>query len=181
MQACSAYVTVNDLSIRKKRGKEIISGKFIGKFPNGKSCASGNVFFVDARELEKVISKDESLDSVMTVMKTTEKLRKGGVFKTEWSSDKVVLHVWDSYKEDHDKINVYVNDVLMFSGVEAKENVKELVIDFSGQQMKIKIEAVNEGSLPPNTANINIIDKGKRHAIQTNLNKGETVEIVLTK
>jgi hypothetical protein len=175
------YVSANDLNVRKVSGKEIVSGSFIGNFPSGEKCAQGSIYLVNAYELETIVGKNKSLDSLKTVMEKSTRLTKNSIHELKWVSNSVIINIWDSYIEDQDKINIYVNGTLRYGAIEAKEKSAQYTIPFIDKEMVIKIEALNEGTAPPNTANLNLIDKSAGYLLQTILKKGESMEIHLSK
>jgi hypothetical protein len=190
------YIKVDNLPVTVQDEKNVIKGDFQGFFPNGDLCASGEIYVVGADILERLSSSDDSkedttetdtqnndpitLKQLKKVINPNKQLSHSQSFTINWESKEVKLNVWDSYFEDHDKINIYVNDKLMFDNIEVRERKKSFELPFVDGKCTLKIEAVNVGLAPPNTVHASLIDGGVVWPFLTKLNKGEyaLIEIV---
>lgn len=189
------YISVTDIPVTVEDEKNIISGDFKGTFPSGASCAEGKIYLVGADILEKLSSseseaanatnvtenKPETLQELKRVINPSEQLKNGESIKVGWNTNKIKLSVWDSYFEDHDKINIYFNGELVHANVEVKERKKTFDLPFEGDTFTIKIEAVNEGLAPPNTVHASVVDGGSVWPFMTKLKKGESATIQIEK
>ena len=90
------------------------------------------------------------------------------------------MEVWDNGKIDDDKINIYVNDKLLLSNYSVVSSKKLINIKITEKSI-IKIEAVNEGSISPNTARILLSDNKRTFELTSNLKKLETSSITILK
>lgn len=194
------YISVVDLPIRVNKRKNIVQGAFKGFFPNGEACAEGEIYLVGADILAQIAAeldplldsnlsarKNQVLDSILPQKaananpKSETVLTHEGVIQLPWTGNTVKLIFWDGYKEDNDRINIYVNGELKEQSIEVKERKKTLLIPLETDICTIKIEAENEGKSPPNTVQLQLVDEGKLYPLVTQLKKGQHVEVTLTK
>lgn len=80
----------------------------------------------------------------------------------EWTSDVIILEVWDDNKIDGDRISIFINNKEILYNYQLTSQIKKLEIPINGQELNIiTIVAMNEGTEPPNTAMIHLIDGNK--------------------
>lgn len=192
------YIEVNNLSIKRKNEKSILNGKFKGYFPNGEPCANGRIYLVGANVLENLIEteivpaltkkleakEDTSVQRAQNIRRAinpTTTLKGGGAMAIDWQSNVVRLDVWDSYQEDNDRINIYVDGQLVHANLEVKEQKQSFTFPFIKETLTLRIEAENEGTNPPNTVNAQLIDNGKIQPLVTRLNKKQSVTVTIKK
>lgn len=79
----------------------------------------------------------------------------------------VTVTVWDHGTEDGDIINIYLNGGLLKSQLRLTKKKQSFRIQLTGGQNRFEVEAVNEGSTPPNTATVEIsnVTKGKPNQV----------------
>jgi hypothetical protein len=75
---------------------------------------------LNAKMLEKFVDKTEELDSIKAYLSKSKVLLSNDLLKLSTTLDKVQLDVWDSFKEDGDKVNIYLNQKLLYSNIEIK-------------------------------------------------------------
>ena len=75
----------------------------------------------------------------------------------------VTITVWDHGMEDGDIINIYLNGNVLKSKLLLTNKKQSFKVKLTGGQNRFEVEAVNEGSSPPNTATVEIsnVTKGK--------------------
>ena len=75
----------------------------------------------------------------------------------------VTITVWDHGAEDGDIISIYLNGKVLKSNLKLTKKKQSFQVKLSGGQNRFEVEAVNEGSTPPNTATVEIsnVTKGK--------------------
>jgi len=75
----------------------------------------------------------------------------------------VTITVWDHGTEDGDIISIYLNGKVMKSKLLLTNKKQSFRVNLTGGQNRFEVEAVNEGSMPPNTATVEIsnVTKGK--------------------
>lgn len=170
------YVECQNIELKKNEGKEIISGKFKGKLPNGTSCASGKIYLVN-----KMAMTDERLDKTIVDTLLTSKLD----FKTitsknsisiPWKSKTINFYIWDGSTEDDDIISIYFNDIAIKENLNIK-NKKELISIPIKSNTKgvLKIKAISSGKEGKNTVNLLFIDKSNCYPFISILVQGESV------
>ena len=181
------FVRVQDLKIRKVKGKSIIQGTFYGSYSSGDTCATGTIYLVSTALLEKLNIDEDSLrkmDSMLNIAKTKMKpnyLRHKDTLNIKWTEKKIVLDVWDGSKEDNDQINIYFNDQLLEENLVIKNNKKQIIIPHTKEKSTIKIVAMNEGDVAKNTVNFLLKSGNDMNAFTSLLNKGEEVIIQINK
>jgi len=101
----------------------------------------------------------------------------------EWHSDKIVLEVWDDNKIDGDKISIHYNGQVILNNYTLASQPKRLELDLNGSELNIiTITAMSEGSEPPNTAMIHLIDGNREpHKILSHNVAGKTSIIRIRK
>jgi len=93
----------------------------------------------------------------------------------------VYLKIWDAEHEDGDRISVYQNDKVILDNYKVVKEPKMLLITIDQQTEDIKIVANNEGRIPPNSANIAVIDNKDLTPMKVALNKGKEVTLKFQK
>ncbi len=75
----------------------------------------------------------------------------------------VTITVWDHGAEDGDIITIYLNGKVLKSKLLLTNKKQSFQVKLTGGQNRFEVEAVNEGSTPPNTATVEIsnVTKGK--------------------
>lgn len=186
------YVGVKDLKIETKKRKSILSGEFNGNFISGESCVNGKIYLVAASVLEelniseKVIAEAEqnyneirnsntaiTSEDIQKTINASGRITAENPYKVGWKSNVIRLAVWDSYTVDQDIINIWVNGVLEHKDIEINDKKKFYSFELDDSDFYIEIEAVNEGSSPPNTVNLILFDGEKQYSLLTRLSKGE--------
>jgi len=83
-----------------------------------------------------------------------------------WESNEIILEIWDGNNVDNDRVTIMMNgEVVLTNHVLTKER-KRLTLPVGGNELNIiSILANNEGSDPPNTANIQLTDGDKHYDI----------------
>ncbi|MEM6721137.1 MAG: LamG domain-containing protein [Bacteroidota bacterium] len=94
---------------------------------------------------------------------------------------KVSIKVWDHLEEDGDLINLYLNDELLFSNLKVSKKGEVFDIELKSGENSIQVEALNEGSTPPNTSAIKVFVNDKAHEIILSAKKGarDSLKIIL--
>ncbi|MEY5046892.1 MAG: hypothetical protein RLZZ175_251 [Bacteroidota bacterium] len=182
------YVQINNLKFEKFKGKFYIKGVFKAKFPNGVECAHGMIYMASAELLEDIKSKTKNKDTLHNEISKLKNALKD--FKTLTSNDvldikaldKVVkLVVWDSYLEDNDQVDIYVNGTLIHDNLTIKQDRKTIEIPVNLGVTEIKIYAENEGSSAKNTLTGFLQNGNQTIPFQTKLKTGQFVFIKINK
>lgn len=128
------------------------------------------------KTIKSTISVAQTLDSLkMNILKPNQNLT---MFS---NSSKLELKIYDAGKVDGDKINVYVNDTIFLRNYVVSKKIKQLIIPLKSKLTSIKVEALNIGTISPNTAKIEIIDQENNINTLTRLKKGEKTSITIVK
>jgi hypothetical protein len=79
----------------------------------------------------------------------------------------VTITVWDHGVEDGDIITIYLNGKVLKSNLKLTNKRQTFQVILTGGQNRFEVEAVNEGSTPPNTATVEIsnVTKGKPNQV----------------
>lgn len=79
----------------------------------------------------------------------------------------VTITVWDHGAEDGDIITIYLNGKVLKSKLLLTNKKQSFQVKLAGGQNRFEVEAVNEGSTPPNTATVEIsnVTKGKPNQV----------------
>ncbi len=190
------YIQVTNAKIKTLRGKTIIQGNFNGKYANGKSCVNGYIYLVSTKYLEKLETEYLSADKIKnadTLAMLKEKvsalkdraekntLKRNEVLNINWSSNEVILEIWDGEQEDLDEIQVYINDKKIVDQLVLKRQKKILIIPLTEKISSIKIVGIHEGLSAPCTANIILRDGIISTPVISVLKKGESNTIRINK
>jgi hypothetical protein len=90
----------------------------------------------------------------------------------------VKLQVWDKNTVDGDMVSIYLNGVLIADSVDVVSSRKEYVLSLQAGSNLIVMEAINLGSVPPNTATIGINNRNKNITIVSDLESSGAIEVI---
>lgn len=181
--------------LSKVNNQKSIKGKFKGLYSDGKKCIDGEIKLMSE---EKVIKKAVAVDKKIQKMKkiTPEQKEKVSVQKSIdtltmnilkenqnmsffTKSNKVKISIFDSGKEDGDKVCVYVDKKKFLDDLYVSKKTKILEIPIQNKQTLIEIEALNEGEISPNTADIELLDNENTIKTISKLKKGKRTRITV--
>ena len=175
------YIRMN-LKLKNRFTKKQLEGNFSGNFLDSSECAKGKILLAEKsiiekkikkieKKIEKQIKKDEIIE--------TSILKDGDSLSIKWQAKYITIKIWDSNKEDGDRINLSINEDIILDNYETKNKAKKIKYKLKEGQNKILIEARSLGSSPPNTSRIELIDKKKKYPLltQLELNKSITIDI----
>lgn len=104
-------------------------------------------------------SDDRPAPKAPATPKTPDKITEGKDKTYLWTSDNIVLEIWDGNTVDNDKVNILYNGQEVLSNYTITKEKKQLTFPVGGNELNIiTVIAVNEGNDPPNTANILLTD-----------------------
>jgi hypothetical protein len=99
-----------------------------------------------------------------------------------WQSDDIVLEIWDGNTVDNDKVNVLYNGQEVLTNYTLTKEKKKLTFPVGGNELNIiSVIAVNEGSEPPNTANILLTDGTTSYEVIAHNTVGKRASIKIRK
>tara|TARA_B100000212_G_scaffold323573_1_gene283757 strand:+ start:139 stop:969 length:831 start_codon:yes stop_codon:yes gene_type:complete len=175
------YIRMN-LKLKNRFTKKQLEGNFSGNFLDSSECAKGKILLAEKsiiekkikkieKKIEKQIKKDEIIE--------TSILKDGDSLSIKWQAKYITIKIWDSNKEDGDRINLSINKDIILDNYETKNKEKKIKYKLKEGLNKILIEARSLGSSPPNTSRIELIDKKKKYPLltQLELNKSITIDI----
>ena len=159
-------------------GGNVLSSPISSSEADNTSCAGGTVVFANAEEIKNVFASHEQFDTVITMQRKTpvaaspasiqpkqearevaeEKITMGADKMYQWHTDSLVLEAWDGGQTDGDRITIQLNGGTVLSQHALTKEHKTLRLPITKGVTTVVIIAENEGSDPPNTANLRLTD-----------------------
>lgn len=97
-----------------------------------------------------------------------------------WSSRQLRLKIWDDKNTDGDRISIFLNSECVLNNYTLTQEGKTLVLELSdGELNTLTITALNNGTMPPNTAHLLLLDGEKEHAVVAHNTPGKSAVIHL--
>jgi len=170
------FIESQDLQLKKIGDKEILTGKFNGRLPNGRLCAKGKIFLTSKENsIIEPINKS-SLDSILNAKLTFKTLVANNSISIPWKSKTLNFYVWDGSNEDNDVISIYYNNTLIRENITLKNKKERITIPItSNSESKLKIQAVSLGKEGKNTVNLLFVDNETIYPFVSILVQGESV------
>ena len=170
------FIESQDLQLKKIGDKEILTGKFNGRLPNGRLCAKGKIFLTSKENsIIEPINKS-SLDSILNAKLTFKTLVANNSISIPWKSKTLNFYVWDGSNEDNDVISIYYNNTLIRENIILKNKKERITIPItSNSESKLKIQAVSLGKEGKNTVNLLFVDNETIYPFISILIQGESV------
>ncbi|BCY27383.1 hypothetical protein [Flavobacterium okayamense] len=172
-----------------------IKSDFNSFFNNKEKCIDGKVILSTEVKAEKKLSKfDKKIDSSkkidddvkeeINLVKMLNELKLNVLRKDETTSvlvksKEVKLIIFDSAKEDNDKIDLSLNGKKLLENYTVLNKPKELIISLKDKINDIKVTALNNGDMYQNTSKIVLVYDGKEIEMLTNLSVNESTTIKL--
>lgn len=188
------YVNFNG-KINLKSSNPKLVDKFVGLYKNQSKCISGTIQMVGTKKIMKLAAKvnkkiqnskkiDAKIKESVNPLKKMDSLNMNILKETEnlqmFTKDKLVkFEISDPGIEDGDMINIYVNRKIIVENYEVSSVKKIVEIPIVGKNTIIEVEAVNEGSMAPNTASVVIRDSNNELKTVTKLTKGKRTMITI--
>lgn len=183
--------------MRDLKKTKAFSGNFKGLYPDKTACLDGMLILSGSeqvldrvakldqkiqkskkvsQELKDKISAKRTLDTLtMSVVRNNENLN---IFT---KTNTISISIYDFGKVDNDRINLYVDNLLILEEYAIGREKKKIPITLNSNLAKVRIEAVDEGTSPPNTVKIEISDGGNLVTTSTSLKTSETAQLTFTK
>ena len=185
-------------------GGYVLKGPITGREADNTACTQGEVIFNNSEELEKLFAYHEHFDTVISMKRRvrdtaapvvqkapeaeqpaadkTDQITAGVEKAYEWHSDTVIIDIWDGGHIDGDRVTLQYNGKQYLTNYCLQREKKRLKIPISGNETnRITILAENEGSEPPNTANIMLTDGITKYNILAYNKKGDVALISIRK
>lgn len=183
--------------MRNLEKTKAFSGNFKGLYPDKTACLDGMLIMSGSeqviervakldrklqkskkvpQELKDKISAKRTLDTLtMSVVRNNENLN---IFT---KTNTIEISIYDFGKVDNDRINLYVDNILILKEYAIEKEKKTIPITITGAIAKVRVEAVDEGTSPPNTVKVEISDGGNLVTTSTSLRTGETAQLTFVK
>lgn len=129
---------------------------------------------ITPEQIAKVNEKINSLTTDKISLKSKENL------SLIWTEEVAELRFWDDAQFDKDKIEIKLNNTILYTGIVEKD-FKTLQIPVKKGNNNIIIRAVDEGEIARNTVAFELISKNRTLLISNELEKDETSRINLFK
>ncbi len=191
------YVHLYDAKIKLKKRKRVIQGHFYSRYLDGSLCIEGDIYlmgeemmfnkFEKVTKRAKILVDDKKLERVENDLADTKENLKNVLMADDdqmvfnVSTPTLQLKIWDAEHVDGDRISVYQNDKLILDNYSVLKEPKLLVVRMDSDIQNVRIVANNEGRIPPNSANIEIIEANNHTPLKVKLNKGNEVRLVFRK
>ena len=110
----------------------------------------------------------------------TDTLSTTVVSKFVSDSPYLTVHIWDHKEIDGDIINILLNDRIVLRAYTIRRRKKKLKIPLAPGSNTLSLQALNLGSIPPNTAAITLSDSHHKRnfVLNSTLQQSEAIEIV---
>lgn len=134
-------------------------------------------------EAKGTISAEESSivsENLGSITKNNVTLKSKENLSLIWSEETAQLDFWDDATFDKDKIEIKVNNKVVYKGI-VKSEKQNLEIELEKGNNIIQIRAINEGEVGRNTVAFELSSESKSLLISNDLNKDETSKISLFK
>jgi hypothetical protein len=170
-----------------------IKGIFKGLFSDSSECINGEIQMTKAERIakrtEKVTKKLDRTKRISDEVKAKVNplklldtlnmnvLRKDQVLSVFTKSRNVNLVLNDNGKEDGDMVRIFVNDKLLLDKYVIQKEVRIIPLFVNEEKLRVKIVALNNGTISPNTMNIVLSDGHRDIDVLSNLKQGESAEI----
>lgn len=186
------YVNFNG-KMNLKSSNPKIDNKFVGLYKNETKCISGTIQMVGTKKIIKLATKintkiqkskkiDSKIKESVNPLKKLDSLNINILKETEnlqmFTKDKMIkFEISDPGVEDGDRITIYVSGKIILENYEVSKIKKIVEIPIVSKNTIIEVEAVNEGTMPPNTASVIIRDTNNELKTVTRLTKGKKTTI----
>lgn len=183
--------------LSKFDGGKGIKGKFLGLYKDGTKCINGEI---NLANFEKVKSKTAKIDKKIQKTNRIDKETKEKISMKKMmdslnlnilkedknlniftSFGKVEIKINDNGIEDGDKITIYHNKMKVLENYTVTKSIKTITLYLKNGENLVEIEALNEGSIKPNTATITIKDEKNEIKTISKLNKNKRTKITFIK
>ena len=184
-------------------GGKMLKGPITSTDVDKTACTAGVLTFNDQDEMKNLFDIHEKFDTVITMKKkvyaapdntikppatviekplVTDKITKGIEKTYEWHSDTAIIDIWDGGTVDGDQVTLAYNGKPLLTKYSLVKQKKQLRVPVSKQGVDIiTILADNEGSDPPNTADLMLTDGKTQYSILSYNNKGQVSVIKIKK
>jgi len=198
------YIHLYNAKIKIAKKKSIIQGHFYSRYLDGSLCIEGDIYLVGAEQFIKQIEKvEKTKDRAKHIIKNDEKLQKMEEVQVELNNTKiaikeavliaedkmtlktignsVTIKIWDAEQLDGDMISIRNDDNYLLHRYRIAKHPKEIVIPMDNDTLQLILIADNEGRIPPNSANVEIVTSEGDIPLKLKLNKGKEAEVLIVR
>lgn len=177
------------LKLKKDRFFEVLVGNFTATQP-GKTepCAKGDIKIINTDRIKAIMAKFGDKTEITPKQeepsnpKTPITIADNNIKYLSITGNNIKFTIWDNGQVDGDRISIQLNGKYILENYTLDTKVKEIEEILSGNAVDtIRIIALNEGTLPPNTATIRIESKYEKYPIEIQASLNEVRTIVLRK
>tara|TARA_R110001583_G_scaffold179895_2_gene336851 strand:- start:178 stop:1056 length:879 start_codon:yes stop_codon:yes gene_type:complete len=191
---CFLNVTAKNFVFGKTKS---IKTNFVGLFSDSTTCIDGKIILNTIENVEKRMIKvtdkiskskkiSDSIKEKLDVIKMMDSLQMNILRKNETlsyftKSKKLKFIIYDGGQDDGDKINIIVNGKALLKSYTANSSKKHLEIELTTYKTSVVVEAINEGTIAPNTVVVKIDDGKNSIRALSNLKTLERTQIDILK
>ena len=191
------FVKAN-LKLKKTKLFETLSGKFTAFQPgNTSECANGEIKMINTNKAKGLIERfgkktdstetekenkieNNAGDKIMAVPNELLKITDDKARNIPFTGNFIKFTLWDNGQVDGDRISIILNGEYLIKDYIVTTKLKVLEAFLPDNEIDtIKIIALNEGTLPPNTATIKIESITQQYPIQIQAKLNEVRTIYL--
>ncbi len=174
----------------------IMEGSFKGLFKNKQKCIDGTLTLVGSARIYKLVNKvNKKIQKSKRVSEADKKkfnpvnildsLKVNNLTRSQnlnvfTETGNVKLEIWDNGKEDGDVVSLYLDGVILIRNYKVTNEKKVFTVNVKNTST-LRVVAVTEGTVSPNTAVIKVDADDKFIEVYTNLKKDEEASITLVK
>ncbi len=166
------FIRAENLRIKKTKVGYELKGKFEAVYPNGEMCTRGKIKMISAEILEKAKEKLETIEN--NKLNKAPTLVNGSREKIKVKEGQVRLILWDSFSSDNDRIAVKLNDKWLEPNLVINSEKHMITFNFKPGQT-LKIVALDEGEIPPNTIQMMLVYGSKSEVFKMKLKTKEAI------
>ena len=202
------FIHTNDLALSNKGKSQSYKGRYVGYDLNGDTCSLGTIQLslkedLSLKEVKKVVKtireigthiSDENNnkpDSHQNKIESPPVRRKilqsdkpilshQNVETLKWSSNSVKIYFKDTFIEDGDSVRVEIDDTIIEQFVLSNKG-KSLIVPIKKNNLLIRIKAISEGDIPPNTMDVMLVSDEAIFRSSVKLRRNEWTDILLIK
>lgn len=177
-----------ELFEKGKFNKKRLEGNFTGYFNNDTICANGTIILISKnkfekklKKIDKKLKKIDKLISFNDVLKNDKKtiLKSGDQYSIFCKNKKIKIEISDADLEDGDKIQLKINDIIVLENYTTTTKTKTITYNLKKEETYIQIKSISDGTSPPNTSVVKIIDGENINPVVAKMNKNQIIEIKL--
>ncbi|MEZ5026345.1 MAG: hypothetical protein R2739_07170 [Chitinophagales bacterium] len=131
----------------------------------------------------KIVAKNEDRAPIIDTFETVQTRQVVVKDEIEVSQKEITIEYWDRYNEDGDSVNIFLNKKPILKNVLLTKERKSITIQLEQKVNYLVLDAINQGTEPPNTASITVKDgkKIQNISLTSNMQRSGALKIVYKK